>query len=356
MHSTKKTHNSFANVDSHISQVVAARTGIRGSSKRNPNQKPKKHQPDGHDALKMELRANGELMEQRLATAVRTKRLDLSLPRNALVSSVYIQHFQILPATIIEHVNRGHHLTELWLTNHRLGSLPADISVFSKLRVLGLAGNALTALPEELNQLSDLEALYLEKNQLRTVPIKVTFPPKLRELRLDYNQLTSFPTQITKLRLLNRLGLSHNQLKAVPEQIHRLRNLVELDLDYNRIDCGLPDGVAELQRLERIGLEGNFLSEKPAVLDRLPVLSYIRLSGNRAKQFLSTDKSIDTGASRRFVAVPKRHDGYFQCIQSSTKIHENEDGDIFEHNQNRRILDGLVPCRDQNILNALTYS
>ncbi|KAF1781123.1 Leucine-rich repeat domain, L domain-like [Phytophthora cactorum] len=234
------------------------------------------------------------------------------------------------------------------------GCLPAELSVFTKLRVLGLAGNALTTLPEGLNQLTDLEVLCLEKNRLRTVPVKVAFPPKLRELRLDSNQLSTFPTQITKLRLLNRLGLSHNQLKTVPEQIHLLRNLVELDLDYNRINGDLPDGLAALQRLERIGLKGNFLAERPAILDRLPVLSYIRLSGNRAKQFLPTTNSIEMGSTRQLLAVPKRHDGYFQCVESSNKIH-NEDGGTAKQNENQRYLEGLVPCRDQNILNTLTY-
>ncbi|ETI36291.1 hypothetical protein F441_17435 [Phytophthora nicotianae CJ01A1] len=352
-HATKKTHNSHTHVDSHGTQPsVAQRAGLRGSSKRNPNQKAKKHQPDGHDALKVELSVNGSVVEQRLASAVRTKRLDLSLPRHAQALLEHIQSFHIFPAMIIDHVNRGHHLTELWLTNHHLDCLPAEIAVFNKLRVLGLAGNALAVLPDELSQLTDLEALYLEKNRLRTVPIKVTFPPKLRELRLDNNQLSTFPTQITKLRLLNRLGLSHNQLKSIPEQIHRLRNLVELDLDYNRIDSDLPDGFAALQRLERVGLEGNFLAERPAILDRLPVMSYIRLSGNRSKQFLPMTDNIEVGATRQLLAVPKRHDGYFQCVESSTKIHGKEFG---EHNENCQPLEGLVPCRDQNILNTLMY-
>ncbi|KAG2838121.1 hypothetical protein PC129_g5738 [Phytophthora cactorum] len=356
----KKIHNSHTHVDSQAS--VAQRAGLRGNSKRNQNQKARKHQPDGHDTIKVVLSASGSTLERRLTSAVRTKRLDLSLPRQAQAlpeppvrnQSLHIQPFQIFPVMIIEHVNRGHHLTELWLSNHHLGCLPAELSVFTKLRVLGLAGNALTTLPEGLNQLTDLEVLCLEKNRLRTVPVKVAFPPKLRELRLDSNQLSTFPTQITKLRLLNRLGLSHNQLKTVPEQIHLLRNLVELDLDYNRIDGDLPDGLAALQRLERIGLEGNFLAERPAILDRLPVLSYIRLSGNRAKQFLPTTNSIEMGSTRQLLAVPKRHDGYFQCVESSNKIH-NEDGGTAKQNENQRYLEGLVPCWDQNILNTLTY-
>ncbi|KAG7390562.1 hypothetical protein PHYPSEUDO_007502 [Phytophthora pseudosyringae] len=358
-----KTHNSntaATHVGSHANPVAhrapsAGSLRPRGSSKRNQNQnqKSKKHQSDGHDALKVELSANGSAMEQRLATAVRTKRLDLSLPRHAHAPPEPLQPFQTFPSMIVEHVNRGHYLTELWLTNHHLGHLPADIAVFTKLRVLGLAGNALTTLPEELCHLVALEALYLEKNRLQTLPSRVAFPPKLRELRLDNNQLSFFPIQITKLRLLNRLSLSHNQLKALPEQIHRLRNLVELDLDFNRLDADLPDGFAALQRLERIGLEGNFLAERPAVLNRLPALSYIRLSGNRSKQFLPSTNDTGIGSTRQLLAVPKRHDGYFQCVESGNK---SEDALAAEQrSENHRTLKGLIPCRNQNIMNTLAY-
>ncbi|KAF1781121.1 Leucine-rich repeat domain, L domain-like [Phytophthora cactorum] len=160
-------------------------------------------------------------LERRLTSAVRTKRLDLSLPRQAQAlpeppvrnQSLHIQPFQIFPVMIIEHVNRGHHLTDFGFKPPLC--LPAELSVFTKLRVLGLAGNALTTLPEGLNQLTDLE-LCLEKNRLRTVPVKGHSHPSC----VNYSQPT----------------------KTVPEQIHLLRNLVELDLDYNRIMVTYPMG------------------------------------------------------------------------------------------------------------------
>ncbi|KAJ8578037.1 hypothetical protein ON010_g1167 [Phytophthora cinnamomi] len=279
-----KTHNSTstaAHANSHGSPTFgthrppsAGSLRPRGSSKRNQIPKARKNQLETNDSFKAEEQtpASGSAVEKRLAAAVRSKRLDFSLPRQNLAPSEP-PAFQIFPTVVVDHVKQGHILTELWLTNHHVGSLPAEIAVFTKLRVLGLAGNALTTLPAELCQLTALEALYLEKNRFQTLPTKVAFPPQLRELRLDNNQLSVFPAQLTKLRLLNRLGLSNNQLKTLPEEIHRLRNLVELNLDYNRLDADFPDGFAALQRLERLGLEGNFLAERPVILDRLPVLS-----------------------------------------------------------------------------------
>ncbi|KAE9060189.1 hypothetical protein PF005_g31046, partial [Phytophthora fragariae] len=331
-----KTHHS-ANASAHGSPTIATHRSPsagsyrpRESSKRTQIQKARKNHVDTNDPLTTELAATGSATEKRLVAALRTKRLDFSLPRESLVPPEP-PVFQIFPAVIVDHVKQGHLLTELWLTNHHIGSLPAEIAALTKLRVLGLAGNALTALPVELCQLTALESLYLERNRLQTLPTKVAFPPQLRELRLDNNQLSAFPAQITKLRLLNRLGLSHNQLKVLPEEIHRLRNLVELNLDYNRLDAEFPEGFAALRRLERLGLEGNFLAEKPVILDRLPVLSYVRLGGNRAK-----------------LAVPRRHDGYFQCVESCA-VAKDDPLKMTGH----RGLEGLVPCRDQNLLNMM---
>ncbi|RLN72074.1 hypothetical protein BBJ28_00012434 [Nothophytophthora sp. Chile5] len=269
--------------------------------------------------------------------------------------AAHVAVYRIFPSGILQQELEGHHLTELWLTNHHLNHLPPEIAVFAKLRVLGLAGNALTALPDGLAELNALEALYLERNKLQTLPVTVAFPPQLRDLRLDSNQLSVFPMQITKLRLLNRLGLSHNQLKSLPTQIQRLRNLMELDLDYNRLD-DLPKGFAALQSLERLGLEGNCLAMRPSVLDRLPALTYVRLSGNRSAGFLSTTDGVGSGSANQLVAVPRRQDGYFQCMEGY-RVLKGDKGEAASdrEQQERRVLKGLVPCRDQNLLNVETY-
>lgn len=305
VHADAKAHaTSVVLADKHGGPAPAIQTHARplrsGSSKRNP--KPRKQQ-DNRDGLKQ--KAGVSVLDQRLNKAIKTKRLDLSLPRVQMSSATAttLQSFQILPPVILEHELLHLNLAELWLTNHHLSTLPPEIAVLKKLRVLGLAGNVLTALPEGLSQLTALEALYLEKNCLQVIPAKVAFPAQLRDLRLDSNQLAIFPMQVTKLRLLNRLGLSHNLLKALPEQVQRLRNLVELDLDYNRLSAALPDGFASLQRLERLGLEGNYLDEKPRVLDSLPVLSYVRLSGNRDRFRVERTGTIEGGERKATSAL-----------------------------------------------------
>ncbi|KAF1316897.1 Lysosomal pro-x carboxypeptidase, partial [Globisporangium splendens] len=327
---------------------------LLGASQSAPNA-AKKH--DDHDA--------GQLfVDKRLFAARATHKLDLS-------SSAHIPFpitYQCFPRQVLLHAQMGHQLRELWLTNHHIGVLPPEIGhCGASLRVLGLSSNALSSLPDELGSLTNLEALYLEKNRIATISASFRFPPKLRDLRLDGNLLTAFPLSITRLWLLNHLGLSHNQIAEVPHEIRRLLNLVELDLDYNCIRSeGLPQEEMEtLKNLERLGLERNHLDV--SALDRLkqlPALVVLRLNGNR---------SIipkDIGESSESQSVPIRHGGYFQTTQGSqvpsdpavdSELSTPSEDDVqtsSSHNgsgHRSRLLEGVVPCREQNMMNAEFY-
>ncbi|TYZ58868.1 hypothetical protein PybrP1_000504 [[Pythium] brassicae (nom. inval.)] len=265
--------------------------------------------------------------------------LDLSASSHAPVT---YQHF---PRRVIAQEQIERHLTELWLTNHRIAALPPEIALCTSLRVLGLGGNELSGLPQELSELTSLEALYLEKNRLRSLPsTPAVFPSQLRDLRLDSNEFVVFPLAVTKLKLLNQLGLSHNRVRAVPPEIRRLRNLVQLDLDFNALGPELPRELELLVHLERLGLDGNRLAAQAVqtgVLSRLPALSYLRISGNceveDATSLDSEQVPFEASASTLI-----RHDGYFHCCRS-------------QQGGSAQPQERLVPCKEQNILNAYQY-
>jgi hypothetical protein len=292
------------------------------------------------------------LLEKRLFASRATKRLDLSIASQRVTGRLplALAPFQVFPRAVLSHEQlSGHHLRELWLTNHRISILPPEISLFPQLRVLGLAGNGLSTLPPEIGELQSLEALYLEHNGLRVLPETVTFPRQLRDLRLDHNSLTNVPVQTTRLRLLQRLGLSHNRLTCLPVEMRRLSNLVELDVDHNRITTdGFPtDAIARLQHLERLGLDGNRLAERPACLLRMPNVRYVRLNGNRV--FTEEDTEKDVGHTP---SVPFRHDGYYQCVQGY-QVSKAPGSKLHRAKGTAPPLDGLVPSRDQNLINAM---
>ncbi|DBA04629.1 TPA: hypothetical protein N0F65_012212 [Lagenidium giganteum] len=312
-----------------------------------PTKKQRDSTTKRHIKLEKEPEIDHAFVDQRLFAARRTKRLDLSIPAARVTKPVIV--FQIFPRQVLHQERIGHHLVELWLTNHRLAMLPSEIAIFPLLKVLGLAGNHLTSLPEEIGSITTLERLYLEKNQLRSIPAAVHFPRNLRQLSLDHNGLQAFPLQITELRLLNRLGLSHNLFHVIPPQIRRLTNLVELDLDYNCIGPELPDEMAHLHRLERLGLEGNALETVPICLDLLPHLHYCRLSGNFPRHARSNIEDI---------GAPVRHDGYFQTREGyldqkaphSTQLQGKKAAP-----GTAPLLTGAIDSREHNLLNREAY-
>lgn len=270
----------------HPSRTTRSKPNSRASG-------PKPRQAKAAEAPYESGDATHEIVGARLSASKRTKRLDLSMNRQ-------MAPFQIFPRQVLQHELIGFHLTELWLTNHHLTSLPSEISAFVNLRLLGLGGNLISTLPGELSDLQSLESLYLERNQLKTIPLNVHLPRNLRHLRLDHNRLSIFPVQITRLRLLNLLGLSHNGIRVIPSEIRRLVNLVELDLDHNSIGPELPDEMEALKRLERLGLERNQLSHRPECIGRMPSLRYVRLSGNSVitDQENQNEESISPAAAK----------------------------------------------------------
>lgn len=292
--------------------------------------------------------------------------------------------FRAFPPVVISRMALAVNLKQLWLTNHALTALPAEISELKRLEVLGLGDNALTCLPPELRLLSNLERLYLERNCLQVLAASLELPSSLRDLRLDHNALTVFPMPVTKLRLLNRLGLSHNKLRGeLPAQIGRLRNLVELDLDHNALGPALPSEMTLLRRLERLGIEGNCLSPAGVgvVLKSLPSLVYVRVSGNRGgwdggldgpsenqPQAGSEEAEAEDGTDNARMTAPRRHDGYFQttCGYRKDPRADGEEGlerEDQRQGENNNLLTsrspppltGIVPCRALNLGNAELY-
>lgn len=87
-------------------------------------------------------------------------------------------------------------LTEIDLSGSDLLTLPSNLEIFTKVRILELSNNLLRELPESIGKLKEL-----------------------RELRLDHNFLEYLPNSITNLTNLTKLTLRSNQLKELPELI-----------------------------------------------------------------------------------------------------------------------------------------
>ncbi len=141
-----------------------------------------------------------------------------------------------------EQIKKFTNLTDLYLSNNQLSTLPQSIGSFSNLEVLNLSNNQLTTLPESIAKLTHLTSLNLGYNKL-TALHNISALTNLKRLDLGGNQLTELPENIGKLTNLTHLHLNNNQLKTLPETIKELTNLTLLNLRNNLLKTPLPEGM-----------------------------------------------------------------------------------------------------------------
>lgn len=103
-------------------------------------------------------------------------------------------------------------------------TLPPEIGKLEKLEklILGEARgsyNKIDHLPEEFGNLKNLTELYISNNQLDSVPQSVCKLYKLKVLDLSYNHISSVTAQIGNLENLEEVNLSHNRLAGMPSSI-----------------------------------------------------------------------------------------------------------------------------------------
>ncbi|CAM9189608.1 unnamed protein product, partial [Chrysoparadoxa australica] len=186
-------------------------------------------------------------MKIRMAAAKETCKLDLSTWKNRSPSD-FLLH------AVPRCVWRLTDLTELWLTNNDLTTLPHEVRHLQRLRTLGAACNRIVQLPSVIGQLPCLERLLLEQNWLTSLPQELANCSQLRELRLDHNQLSTFPPCLTELRGLEVLTLRGNMLQGLPERMSYMRSLLELDLDANPLGPRVSPALLKLGNLIKLGL------------------------------------------------------------------------------------------------------
>lgn len=151
-------------------------------------------------------------------------------------------------------------LEELDIGGGALTSLPADMGLLSRLRILFASGNRFERLPHALGDCESLSQIGFRANRLREIPGEA-LPPKLRWLTLTENEIERLPDALGARPALQKLMLAGNRLAE------------------------LPRGLAEAPALELIRLSANRFEAIPAWLAR-PTLAWISWSGNPAERAL----------------------------------------------------------------------
>jgi Leucine-rich repeat (LRR) protein len=135
---------------------------------------------------------------------------------------------------------------------------PSIVQIADSLKILRLDNSGLTApLPPYIGSLVNLTEMYLQQLHLTTLPREFANLQKLTILDLSHNKLGSIPEPVFQMRALQSLRVSGNELKMLPD-LRRLPNLTDIDASHNVISQ-VTDGIRFNPCLKTISLEGNAL-------------------------------------------------------------------------------------------------
>ena len=208
-------------------------------------------------------------------------------------------------------------ITELYLDNNNLSSLPKEIGLLTKLETLYLNNNNLSSLPKEIGLLTKLETLYLDNNNLSSLPKEIGLLTKLRYLYLDNNNLSSLPKEIGDLSELETLYLNNNNFSNWPKEIGLLTKLRYLYLDNNNLSS-LPKEIERLMSLQALELRFNPLDND--------TMRFLRnMQDRNSSMNIRTNMSAHDKVSRWegiFTDMPEYKDNatFIKVIESDTNL------------------------------------
>ena len=145
-------------------------------------------------------------------------------------------------------------LEVLDLSGNQLSSLPDDLPLLHRLRILFCSNNPFTQLPVALGDCEQLEMVGFKACAITQVSAH-SLPARLRWLILTDNQLRELPSALGQRSRLQKLMLSCNQLTALPD-------------------------LSKCKALELLRIASNHFDEIPATLLALPNLAWPALAGN----------------------------------------------------------------------------
>lgn len=168
-------------------------------------------------------------------------------------------------------------LRQLELRKNKLDQCPLEIGALNNLEILNLSGNLLTSIPGEVAEgLPNVRELFLADNKITpTLPPEMGVMKKLRILSLSNNKISTLPEEMGSMCELEEVWIVKNSLSMLPESISGWQSVVEIVLRGNKPLKKLPVGIQTLCNLRELDLR-----ETKCALERqiqvLLVQAYVR--------------------------------------------------------------------------------
>jgi len=169
--------------------------------------------------------------------------IDLS---NCQLSEFPIELFEIRDT--VEIINLG---------GNKLSSLPNELMLFSKLRILFFANNNFEHIPDIIGNISSLYMVSFKSNQIRTVS-ETALGTSIGWLILTDNHISELPESIgLNLKRLKKLMLAGNKLTTLPKSLQYCKELELIRLAGNRFEAFPLWLFTALPRLSWCAIAGN---------------------------------------------------------------------------------------------------
>jgi len=174
-----------------------------------------------------------------------------------------------LPPTLRNCIN----LKQLELRENKLDECPLEIGSLKNLEILNLSKNALTTFPGEVAAgLENLRELFLANNKITpTLPPEMGVCKRLRILSLSNNKISSLPEEMGSMSELEEVFIVKNVLTSMPESIGGWTSVTTINLSENKGLKKLPEGISSLTKLAFL-----FLDKTKVVLERHVQLLFVQ--------------------------------------------------------------------------------
>lgn len=185
-------------------------------------------------------------------------------------------------------------LSELYLNNNQINTLPDELEEIANLELLDLSHNQLTSLPTTITLLQGLSSLFLNHNEINNLPSELYSLGSynvLSVLDVSNNNLTSISSDIYDMGWLTSLNISNNELTAIPAEIWTLSNLSSLFFSGNLITSLEPGLFAQIgNNLTVIDVSYNYLARSRLDSSETDILDLLQ------SDWESTQYTIDLDA------------------------------------------------------------
>ena len=176
-------------------------------------------------------------------------------------------------------IKKGIQLKSVDLSNCSLTTFPTELFALSEcLESLNMGGNHLSSLPEQMVLFTKLRILFFAQNHFEEIPVVLGKMQSLYMLSFKSNRLSNVPPESLSPSV-GWLILTDNKITALPPSIGMLSTLRKLMLSCNQIET-LPDELQNCRELELVRLASNKIKNLPIWFLRLPKLSWLAHAGN----------------------------------------------------------------------------